>query len=296
MGKHSAPRNNVVPARLAMLSTATLIGLAVSANGGAGQAIADDTNSTTTSGDGVWVAPPKQAPATVLPVSYQHQARPDRIAPVAAEPPLRRADRPTAMGGNAKPDRSAKPGGADKPSTAAPLANLVDSLATGSAALPAPLRAVLEDLAKQVGPVLAKGLIQLITSGNAPSPQARHEAPAPAGRAANVVGHNAGYTDVDNTADADTDVETDADVDDTEAEADADADADVDTDADADADVDTDVDADADVDSDTDIDTYTYTYTDTEADSDTSTVADAVVIPDADADWRPLALGPTTVG
>ncbi|MFD6157664.1 hypothetical protein ACFWF7_37045 [Nocardia sp. NPDC060256] len=186
MGKHSAPRNNVVPARLAMLSTATLIGLAVSANGAAGQAIADDTNSTTTSGDGVWVAPPKPV-LTAAPATYQQQSRPERIAPVATRRPAHRADRPAARpDGNAKPGMGAQPGGAAKPGTGAPLAAVVDALASGSAALPAPLRAVLEDLVKQVGPVLAKGLIELIANGNPPSPKARHAAPAPAAPAASV--------------------------------------------------------------------------------------------------------------
>ncbi|MFF3225153.1 hypothetical protein ACFYV7_20345 [Nocardia suismassiliense] len=174
MGKHSAPRNNVVPARLAVLSTATLIGLAVSTQGGAGQAIAEGTNSAAGSGDDVWIAPPKRVVSPVVPATYQQQARPNVAAPVRAERPAPRSERPAP-----KPGGTAKPGPAPK-GDGSPLATLVDSLATGSAALPAPLRTVLEALAKEVGPVLAKGLIQLITSNNAPNPKGRHAAPAPA--------------------------------------------------------------------------------------------------------------------
>ncbi|MFB8279029.1 hypothetical protein [Nocardia colli] len=262
MGKHSAPRNNVVPARLAMLSTATLIGLAVSANGGAAQAIADDANSTSASGDGGWVAPPKRAVVSVAPVSYQQQARPEAFTVAPAELPVHRADRPAVQpGGNAKP-RTANPGGTGKPGgNTAPLAAIVDTLATGSAALPAPLRAVLDDLVKQVGPVLAKGLIQLITSNNQPSPtpapsaapKGRHAAPAPAAAVTENDSDDLGSDETDDLA---------ADVDDT-------------TDDIAAAD----------------------TYLDDTTDSDDLAVTDtADAVPDADADWQPLALGPTTVG
>ncbi|WP_405166289.1 hypothetical protein OG203_15095 [Nocardia sp. NBC_01499] len=276
MGKHSAPRTTVVPARLAMLSTATLIGLAVSANGGAGQAIADDTSSTV-SGDGVWVtppkqavaAPPKQAVAAVVPASYQHQARAEqvapivraeRVAPVSSKRPMHRADRPTAKPGKAtKPGGAAKPGGTPKPGGTAPLATIVDSLNTGSAALPPPLRAVLEDLAKQVGPVLAKGLLQLINSGNlpssnapaptapspkVPSPKARHAAPAPAAPAA--------------AADEDDDEDTGG------------------------------------VDSVGVLGNHGGAGN-TDA-TDNTDVRDSSEVPDDDADWTPLALGPSTNG
>ncbi|MFC9441049.1 hypothetical protein [Nocardia sp. NPDC057030] len=260
MGKHSAPRNNVVPARLAMLSTATLIGLAVSANGGAGQAIADDT--TSTSGDGVWVAPPKRAVVSVAPVSSPRQARPDGFTAAPAELPVHRADRPAvAPGVNAKP-RTANPGGTGKPGgNTAPLAALVDTLATGSAALPPPLRAVLEDLVKQVGPVLAKGLIQFLDNNRpspapapGPAPQGRHAAPAHAAPAAVVTEDDSDETD-----------ETDglaADIEDTGDIAAAD------------------------------------TYLDDTADGDDPAVTEdtADAVPDADADWQPLALGPTPVG
>ncbi|MFE9575512.1 hypothetical protein ACFYO1_03940 [Nocardia sp. NPDC006044] len=265
MGKHSAPRNNVVPARLAMLSTATLIGLAVSANGGVGQAIADDANST--SGDGVWVAPPKRAVVSVAPVSYQ-QARPDGFAAAPAELPVHRADRPAvAPSGNAKP-RTANPGGTGKPGgNTAPLAALVDTLATGSAALPPPLRAVLEDLVKQVGPVLAKGLIQLITNNNQPSPTPA-PSPAPKGR------HAAPAPAADITEDDSDDIDTGdpaVDIDDTDSD---------DTDID-----DTDNIAAADI------------YNDDTTDDDLAVTEDpAAAVPDADADWQPLALGPTPVG
>lgn len=267
MGKHSAPRNNVVPARLAMLSTATLIGLAVSANGGAGQAIADDANSTSTPGGGVWVVPPKRAVVSVAPVSYPQQARPDGFTAAPAELPVHRADRPAGQpGGNAEP-RTADPGGTGKPGgNTAPLAALVDTLATGSAALPPPLRAVLEDLVKQVGPVLAKGLIQLITSNHqpapapspTPAPKGRHAAPAHAAPAAVVTEDGSDETDSDETDGLAADIE--------------------DTDGDDIAAADT--------------------YIDDTTDSDDLAVTDdtADAVPDADADWQPLALGPTTAG
>ncbi|MEV6554354.1 hypothetical protein AB0M22_01445 [Nocardia sp. NPDC051756] len=270
MGKHSAPRNNVVPARLAMLSTATLIGLAVSANGGAGQAIADDTNSTSASGDGVWVAPPKRALVSVAPVSYPQQTRLDGFAAAPAELPVRRADRPAGkLGGNTKP-RSENPGGTGKPGgNTAPLAALVDTLATGSAALPAPLRAVLDDLVKQVGPVLAKGLIQLITSNNQPSPtpapspapKGRHAAPAHAAPAAVVTEDDSDDLEGDDLGSDETDDFAADDIDDATDDISA---------------------ADS------------YIADSTDGDDLAVTAADAV--PDADADWQPLALGPTTVG
>ncbi|CAM4005937.1 hypothetical protein NONI108955_03860 [Nocardia ninae] len=304
MGKHSAPRNNVVPARLAVLSTATLIGLAVSTQGGAGQAIAEGTNSAAGSGDDVWIAPPKQVVSpVVVPATYQQQARPNVAAPVRAERPAPRSERPAP-----KPGGTAKPGPAPK-SDGSPLATLVDSLATGSAALPAPLRTVLEALAKEVGPVLAKGLIQLITSNNPPSPKGRPAAPAPAAD--------------DYAEDADSDVVDNSDaVDDAEETGDSDAgdgseetsvgiysgaagdSGDAET---AEATDDADVAGYAD---DTEITGYSegadgagYAedgddtgYTEDGDDTSVADYADVVDAADADADWKPLALEPSPVG
>ncbi|MFI6999996.1 hypothetical protein [Nocardia sp. NPDC050175] len=301
MGKHSAPRNNVVPARLAMLSTATLIGLAVSANGAAGQAIADDTNSTTT-GDGVWVAPSKQPVLTAVPATYRQQSRPERVAPVAAKRPAHRADRPASRpGGNAKPGMGAQPGGAAKPGTGAPLAAVVDALASGSAALPAPLRAVLEDLVKQVGPVVAKGLIELIANGNAPSPKPRHAAPAPTAPAANVA---------DNEDDADSGAADDAGFDAADDAADSGAAADDSAnfgaagDDSGAADDDTaDLGAEGDDDSEAaDDDTANFGAADDVANygaaGDPADSAETVDpgVPGDDAVWLPLSLGPSTAG
>ncbi|MEU7137944.1 hypothetical protein ABZ942_00690 [Nocardia sp. NPDC046473] len=289
MGKHSAPRNNVVPARLAMLSTATLIGLAVSANGAAGQAIAEDTNSTT-SGDGVWIAPPKQPVLTAVPATYQQQTRPERIAPVAAKRPAHRADRPAGRpGGNAKPGMGAQPGGAAKPGTGAPLAAVVDALATGSAALPAPLRTVLEDLVKQVGPVVAKGLIELIANGNPPSPQARHAAPAPAASVADNeddadsgAADNAGFDAADDAADSG------AADDDTANFGAAGADSGAADDDTADFGAEGDDDSEA-----ADDDTANFGAAGDVADD--GAAADSGV-PGDDAVWLPLSLGPSTAG
>ncbi|MFI6169236.1 hypothetical protein ACIBCN_20820 [Nocardia sp. NPDC051052] len=300
MGKHSAPRNNVVPARLAMLSTATLIGLAVSANGAAGQAIADDTNSAATSGDGGWVAPSKKTVLAAVPATYQQQSRPH---PVAAKRPAHRADRPAVRpGGNAKPGMGAQPGGAAKPGTGAPLAAIVDSLATGSAALPAPLRTVLEDLVKQVGPVLAKGLIEMIANGNPQSPKARHATPAPAAPAASVAEDDADPGDaVDGGFDAADDEATD---DDSSAGAADDDGANfgaVGDDSDFDAAEDDTADFAA-----ADDDGANFGAVGEDSDFDAAeddganfgAAADDVTadLPDDDADWAPLALGPSTAG
>ncbi|WP_378730287.1 hypothetical protein [Nocardia brasiliensis] len=111
MGKHSAPRKNPVPARLVIFSTATLIGLGISANSGAGQALAESTT-TTTSIDNAAVAPAKR----VMGVSGQTVSR--QTAKHA------KADRPTAP--------KKKPGGKGKPK---PEANPADLLNSGSAAL-----------------------------------------------------------------------------------------------------------------------------------------------------------------
>ncbi|WP_135232742.1 hypothetical protein [Nocardia sp. CS682] len=291
MGKHSAPRNNVVPARLAVLSTATLIGLAVSTQGGAGQAIAEGTNSAAGSGDDVWIAPPKQVVSpVVVPATYQQQGRPNVVAPVRAERPAPRSERPAP-----KPGGTAKPGPAPK-GDGSPLATLVDSLATGSAALPAPLRTVLEALAKEVGPVLAKGLIQLITSNNGPSPKGRHAAPAPAADYAedadsDVVDNSDAVGDAEETGDSDAgdgseetsvgiysgaagDAET--------AEATDDADA-------------------AGYADDTELTGYSEGpdaagYAEDGDDTSVADYADVVDAADADADWKPLALEPSPVG
>ncbi|MFI6041135.1 hypothetical protein ACIA8C_05845 [Nocardia sp. NPDC051321] len=302
MGKHSAPRNNVVPARLAMLSTATLIGLAVSANGAAGQAIADDTNSAATSGDGGWVAPSKKAVLTAVPATYQQQSRPH---PVAAKRPAHRADRPTVRpGGNAKPGMGAQPGGAAKPGTGAPLAAIVDSLATGSAALPAPLRTVLEDLVKQVGPVLAKGLIEMIANGNPQSPKTRHAAPAPAAPAASVAGDDAGDA-VDGGFDAADDGADVGAADDDGSAAAADDDGANFGAAGDDSDFDVAEDDTADFAA-ADDDGAAFGAAGEDSDFDAAeddganfgAAADDITadLPDDDADWAPLALGPSTVG
>ncbi|MFI9400641.1 hypothetical protein [Nocardia sp. NPDC052316] len=310
MGKHSAPRNSVVPARLAVLSTATLIGLAVSTQGGAGQAIAAGTNAAAGSGDDVWIAPPKQvmSPA-VAPATYQQQARPDVVAPVRAERPAPRSERPAP-----KPGGTAKPGPAPKgDGTTSPLATLVDSLATGSAALPAPLRTVLEALAKEVGPVLAKGLIQLITSNNPQGPKGRHAAPAPAADYAEDADSEVDDSDaVDDSGEAgDSDVvdyaeeasdsdtvdgsdETSVGIHSGAAEDSADATGDFD---DAGAD-----DAESAGYSES-VDSAGYAqdgddtgYTEDGDDTDVADYADVVDEADADADWKPLALEPSPVG
>ncbi|WP_378733157.1 hypothetical protein [Nocardia brasiliensis] len=198
---------------MAVLSTATLISLAVSANAGAGQAIANKTNATVS--DDVWVAPPKQVAATaVVPASYQHPSRPDGVTPTPAKRPSPRTDRPAAKPGgtgkHGKPGNTAKPdkGDADLLDAGSSILNTGSSalealakgggsgssaltgsageLASGSAALAGPLETVLKALAKEVGPVLAQGLVQLLTGGNgspspkAPSPKARHATVAPA--------------------------------------------------------------------------------------------------------------------
>ncbi|GEM44053.1 hypothetical protein NN4_85720 [Nocardia ninae NBRC 108245] len=185
----------------------------------------------------------------------------------------------------------------------------MDSLATGSAALPAPLRTVLEALAKEVGPVLAKGLIQLITSNNPPSPKGRPAAPAPAAD--------------DYAEDADSDVVDNSDaVDDAEETGDSDAgdgseetsvgiysgaagdSGDAET---AEATDDADVAGYAD---DTEITGYSegadgagYAedgddtgYTEDGDDTSVADYADVVDAADADADWKPLALEPSPVG
>ncbi|WP_194834460.1 hypothetical protein [Nocardia sp. XZ_19_369] len=314
MGKHSAPRNNVVPARLAVLSTATLIGLAVSTQGGAGQAIAAGTNTAAGAGDDVWIAPPKQvvSPA-VVPATYQQQARPNVAAPVRAERPAPRSERPAP-----KPGGTAKPGPAPK-GDGSPLATLVDSLATGSAALPAPLRTVLEALAKEVGPVLAKGLIQLITSNNAPSPKGRHAAPAPAAPAD------------DYAEDADSDLVGDSDAADSDVVDNSDAAGDAEESGDSDAgdgsdgtsvgiysgaagdsgDAET-ADATGDFEDADDAELTGYSegpdgagyaedgddtgYTEDGDDTGVADYTDVVDDADADADWKPLALEPSPVG
>ncbi|WP_159080659.1 hypothetical protein [Nocardia suismassiliense] len=308
MGKHSAPRNNVVPARLAVLSTATLIGLAVSTQGGAGQAIAEGTNSTSGAGDDVWIAPPKQvvSPA-VVPAAYQQHARPNVAAPVRAERPAPRSERPAP-----KPGGTAKPGPAPK-GDGSPLGTLVDSLATGSAALPAPLRTVLEALAKEVGPVLAKGLIQLITSANPPSPKGRHAAPAPAAPAADYAEDADADSDVVDNSDAGGDTEETGDPDagdgsdetsvgiysgaagdsgDAEtAEATDDADAAGYADDPEITDYSEEPDAAGYADDGDDTG-----YTEDGDDTSVADYADVVDAADADADWKPLALEPSPVG
>ncbi|MFI7004653.1 hypothetical protein [Nocardia sp. NPDC050175] len=125
MGKHSAPSKNQIPARLAILSTATLIGLGVSAHSGAGQAVAETT---TVADQSDHVAPAPAKAKRVLAANGQgHHSR--NVAPPKKKKP------------GAKP--KAKPA-ADKPaadplellnSGSATLAGLAKSLNTGSAAI-----------------------------------------------------------------------------------------------------------------------------------------------------------------
>ncbi|MBF6130283.1 hypothetical protein [Nocardia brasiliensis] len=136
MGKHSAPRKNHVPAQLAILSTATLIGLGISAQSGAGAATADSTITATHRTDDVAPAPAKRVGGAVAQTVSHHGGQESRNA----VPPKKRKPKPAAD----KPKTSAdKPKAAPDPlellnSGSAALSGLAKSLNTGSSAI-APL-------------------------------------------------------------------------------------------------------------------------------------------------------------
>lgn len=136
MGKHSAPRKNHVPAQLAILSTATLIGLGVSAHSGAGQASADASITATHRVDNAAPAPTKRIGGAAAQTVSHHAGQVSRNA----VPPKKRKPKPSA--GKPKPAAD-KPKAAPDPlellnSGSAALSGLAKSLNTGSSAI-APL-------------------------------------------------------------------------------------------------------------------------------------------------------------
>ncbi len=132
MGKHSAPSKNQMPARLAILSTATLIGLGISANTGAGQAVAESTTTTTANpSDHVAKVPAKRVKAASgQQVSKQTGQHSHTVR--AAKPPKKK--QPGAGKPKAKPAPSQDPLALLNSGSAA-LGGLAKSLETGSAAI-----------------------------------------------------------------------------------------------------------------------------------------------------------------
>ncbi|MFG1793351.1 hypothetical protein [Nocardia sp. NPDC049149] len=145
MGKHSAPRKNHVPAQLAVLSTATLIGLGFSANSGAGEAVADASITSINHADHTVTAPAptKRVSAAVgQPVSSKHTNHHSQDAL------------------HASPVKKAKPKSKNKPTSDTKSKDKggspTDALASGSAAL-TDLTKGLESGSSALGG-LAKGL------------------------------------------------------------------------------------------------------------------------------------------
>lgn len=177
MGKHSAPRNTYVPARMAMLSTVTLIGMAVSANAGAGAPVPHQGG---TVGDGAATAPKPLAalPHSVTPVAARHS----RTQQPEIGAPARQPHRPESR--RAEPDAPVAGG------TTALIESAQQLLDLGGTALQEPMRVVLEALrtalnasGATIGPEVAKGIDQLLARAvprpAAPTPAPRHAAVVP---------------------------------------------------------------------------------------------------------------------
>ncbi|MBF6543498.1 hypothetical protein [Nocardia brasiliensis] len=244
MGKHSAPRNTYVPARMAMLSTVTLIGMAVSANAGAGEPVPHAGGAVR---DGAVAAP---EPAVAVPVSRTpgdvRAQRPEIGAPAQQSSRTGRAE----------------PGTGD---TAALIESAQKLLELGGPALQEPMRVVIKALAAAlsagnaaIGPEVAKGINQLL-AGVTPAP-----APAGAPRHAAVDSDEVEPVDDSTYTDDDPAAETD---DSTYADDGAAAEADDPTYAD---------------------DGSAY-----EADESAYAADDSAYVTDDDAEWAPLALGPS---
>ncbi|MGX1773429.1 hypothetical protein ACWIGW_15060 [Nocardia brasiliensis] len=243
MGKHSAPRNTYVPARMAMLSTVTLIGMAVSANAGAGEPAPHAGGAVR---DGATTAP---EPAVALPVSRTpgdgRAQRPEVGAPAQQSSRTERAE----------------PGTGDP---AALIESAQKLLELGGPALQEPMRVVIKALAAAlsagntaIGPEVAKGINQLL-AGVTP-------APAPAGAPRHAAVGSDEVEPVDDSTD-DSDYPPAETEDSTYADDDAAADADDTTYADDSA------------------------Y---ETDESAYAADDSAYVTDDDAEWAPLALGPS---
>ncbi|WP_338765495.1 hypothetical protein V7968_40810 [Nocardia vulneris] len=245
MGKHSAPRNTYVPARMAMLSTVTLIGMAVSANAGAGEPAPHAGGAVR---DGATAAP---EPTVAVPVSRTPRnaqtPRPEIGAPAQQS---RRTERAEPEPGN----------------TAALIESAQKLLELGGPALQEPMRVVINALAAAlsagnaaIGPEVAKGINQLL-AGVAPAP-----AGAGAPRHAAIVSDDEVAPVDDSTYDSD------------DAAAETDDSTYTDDDAAAEA------------------DDPTYADDDSAYESDESAYAadDSAYVTDDDAEWAPLALGPS---
>ncbi|MFI6211257.1 hypothetical protein ACIBCD_04625 [Nocardia brasiliensis] len=241
MGKHSAPRNTYVPARMAMLSTVTLIGMAVSANAGAG---APAPHAGGAVRDGATAAP---EPTVAVPVSWT--------------PGDARAQRPE-IGAPAQQSRRTERAEPEPGNTVALIESAQKLLELGGPALQEPMRVVIKALAAALsagnaalGLEVAKGINQLL-AGVTPA------APGNAPRHAALVSDEVAPVD-DSTYDSD----------------DAAAEPDDSTYADADPAA----------------DDSTYAEDDSAYDTDESAYAadDSAYVTDDDAEWAPLALGPS---
>ncbi|WP_433576112.1 hypothetical protein [Nocardia brasiliensis] len=244
MGKHSAPRNTYVPARMAMLSTVTLIGMAVSANAGAGEPAPHAGGAVR---DGATAAP---EPTVAVPVSRTPADA--RVQRPQVGAPAQQSSRPE----RAEPDTG---------NTAALIESAQKLLELGGPALQEPMRVVIKALAAAlsagnaaIGPEVAKGINQLL-AGVTPAP-----APAGAPRHAAVVSNDEVEPVGESTYGDDAAAETD---DSTYADDDAPAEA----------------------------DDSTYAEDDSAYETDESAYAadDSAYVTDDDAEWAPLALGPS---
>ncbi|WP_280444786.1 hypothetical protein [Nocardia brasiliensis] len=241
MGKHSAPRNTYVPARMAMLSSVTLIGMAVSANAGAGEPAPHAGGAVR---DGATAAP-----------------EPTVAVPVSRTPGDARAQRPE-IGAPAQQSRRTERAEPEPGNTAALIESAQKLLELGGPALQEPMRVVIKALAAAlsagnaaIGPEVAKGINQLL-AGVTPA------APGGAPRHAALVSDEVAPVD-DSIYDSD----------------DAAAEPDDSTYADADAAA----------------DDSSYAEDDSAYESDESAYAadDSAYVTDDDAEWAPLALGPS---
>ncbi|MGW4841548.1 hypothetical protein [Nocardia brasiliensis] len=242
MGKHSAPRNTYVPARMAMLSTVTLIGMAVSANAGAGEPAPHPGGAVR---DGATTAP-----------------EPTVAVPVSRTPGDVRAQRPE-IGAPAQQSSRTERAEPETGNTAALIESAQKLLELGGPALQEPMRVVIKALAAAlsagntaIGPEVAKGINQLL-AGVAPAPAA-----AGAPRHAAIVSDDEAAADESTYDTDDAAAQTDdSTYDDAAAEA----------------------------------DDSTYAEDDSAYDTDESAYAadDSAYVTDDDAEWAPLALGPS---